>query len=276
MSEVKPIPELPSVPLVVPQPESQNQVSDMMKFSDTISSYNASEVVLPECSIFDVKGDFIDFWVTYRFHRAPFLDTNSSGPVGEDTEFIPVFSQLLPDTENALNSTQSSNLPDSNQLPFNVDSSSYSESSEIPLTIPQPESPTRSNSTTPNLTINTQLPHFRYTQLEVATNHFSTETGTFLGAGAYGSVFLATGLFDRPVAVKRMSLDNAEGITKDDCVTQQFKNEVEIFSKCKHENLVPLLGYSCDGDTYCLVYEYVPGGSLFDVLQVCTYTLCYT
>lgn len=191
-----------------------------------------------------------------------FLDLTESVAV-PDTEFIPVFSQLLPDTEHALNSTQSSNFPDSSQLPFNIDSSNYSESSEIPLTVPQPKS------TTPNLSIMTQLPHFPYTQLEVATKHFSTKTGTFLGAGAFGSVFLATGLLDRPVAVKRMSLDNVEGITKDDRVTQQFKNEVEIFSKCKHENLVPLLGYSCDGNTYCLVFEYVPGGSLFDVLQVC-------
>lgn len=191
-----------------------------------------------------------------------FLDLTESVAV-PDTEFIPVFSQLLPDTEHALNSTQSSNFPDSSQLPFNIDSSNYSQSAEIPLTVPQPKS------TTPNLSIMTQLPHFPYAQLEAATKHFSTKTGTFLGAGAFGSVFLATGLLDRPVAVKRMSLDNVEGITKDDRVTQQFKNEVEIFSKCKHANLVPLLGYSCDGDTYCLVFEYVPGGSLFDVLQVC-------
>lgn len=60
---MKPIPELPSVPLDVPQPKSQNieEVSDMMKFSGTIPSYDASEVILPECSIFDVKGAFIEW-----------------------------------------------------------------------------------------------------------------------------------------------------------------------------------------------------------------------
>lgn len=36
--------------------------------------------------------------------------------------------------------------------------------------------------------------------------------------------------------------------------------------RCKHENLVELLGFSSDGAQPCLVYEYMPNGSLLDRL----------
>lgn len=36
--------------------------------------------------------------------------------------------------------------------------------------------------------------------------------------------------------------------------------------RCKHENLVELLGFSSDGAQPCLVYEYMPSGSLLDRL----------
>ncbi|MBW03355.1 Interleukin-1 receptor-associated kinase 4, partial [Eschrichtius robustus] len=36
---------------------------------------------------------------------------------------------------------------------------------------------------------------------------------------------------------------------------------------CQHENLVELLGFSSDGDDLCLVYVYMPNGSLLDRLS---------
>lgn len=36
--------------------------------------------------------------------------------------------------------------------------------------------------------------------------------------------------------------------------------------RCQHENLVELLGFSSDGAQPCLVYEYMPNGSLLDRL----------
>lgn len=42
---------------------------------------------------------------------------------------------------------------------------------------------------------------------------------------------------------------------------------MELFCfRCKHENLVELLGFSSDGAQPCLVYEYMPNGSLLDRL----------
>lgn len=40
-----------------------------------------------------------------------------------------------------------------------------------------------------------------------------------------------------------------------------------ICHRCQHENLVELLGFSSDGDDLCLVYVYMPNGSLLDRLS---------
>ncbi|XP_066251387.1 interleukin-1 receptor-associated kinase 4-like isoform X2 [Euwallacea similis] len=158
-------------------------------------------------------------------------------------------------------------IPDS-VMSLRTQSSTYS-SGDIPLTIPQPSSFNASSkcpSRVPILSLNSPLPHFAYAELARTTSDFSSDKGgKFLGAGAFGSVFLAVGLFDKPVAVKKISLDPVDS----DHTVKQFKNEVEVLYKCRHENLVPLLGYSCDTNTYCLVYEYVPGGSLYEALQRC-------
>ena len=38
-------------------------------------------------------------------------------------------------------------------------------------------------------------------------------------------------------------------------------------AKCQHKNLVELLGFLSDGDDLCLVYVYMPNGSLLDRLS---------
>ncbi|XP_023022091.2 interleukin-1 receptor-associated kinase 4 isoform X2 [Leptinotarsa decemlineata] len=125
----------------------------------------------------------------------------------------------------------------------------------------------------PVLSLDTRLPHFNYSSLLTATNNFDirpfsgpNEGGRLLGSGEFGSVFLALGLLDKPVAVKKLFLEN-EVVSVDDEVTKQFRNEVEVLSKYKHENLLNLLGFSCDGCTYCLLYDFIPGGSLKNRLQ---------
>lgn len=131
------------------------------------------------------------------------------------------------------------------------------------------------NSPLPQLSLNTKLPHFNYNDLIIATNKFnenlyldSNAEGRFLGSGAFGSVYLAFGLLEKPVAVKKLILENVEFVDIDATVTKQFRNEVEVLSHYKHPNLLELVGYSCDGCTYCLLYEYIQGGALNVRLRV--------
>lgn len=204
------------------------------------------------------------------------------------SRIIPLTINFIQNQQNSLNSpSQPSSLLD--ELSFSNQESNTNNSSY--LNLPQllnsanSNSPAQSSSRTschsplPNLSLNTLLPHFTFAELEIATNYFDetphennkplNETkGRFLGKGGFGSVFLALGLLDKPVAVKKIRLDNENVVNIDDKVTKGFRNEVEILSKYKHENLVSILGYSCDGLTYCLVYDYVSGGSLKDRLMV--------
>lgn len=174
-----------------------------------------------------------------------------------------------------LNSTISNNVPVNNES-----SSEFHQNTQISNTSIR----TNCNSPLPNLSLNTLLPHFTYRDIETSTNNFDAtphksrpqvenslteDNGRFLGSGAFGSVFLALGLCDRPIAVKKLYINNVSVVNVDDIVTKQFRNEVEVLSKYKHENLLTLIGYSCDGPTYCLLYEYISGGALKDRLLVC-------
>ncbi|XP_063878867.1 interleukin-1 receptor-associated kinase 4-like [Scylla paramamosain] len=108
--------------------------------------------------------------------------------------------------------------------------------------------------------------HFAFSTIKEITNKFSDLPydvgGNKLGEGAFGTVYLARvvlGGREKKVAVKRL----ASGENK---VEDQFKTEIEVLSRCIHENLLPLVGYSCDGPDWCLVYDYMANGSLQDRL----------
>nr|XP_053645805.1 interleukin-1 receptor-associated kinase 4-like isoform X3 [Cherax quadricarinatus] len=108
--------------------------------------------------------------------------------------------------------------------------------------------------------------HFSYSLLKEITNNFSDVPtdlgGCKLGEGAFGVVYLAKifqGGHEKKVAVKRLNSGEIK-------VEGQFKTEIEVLSRCIHENLLPLEGFSCDGPDWCLVYAYMPNGSLQDRL----------
>lgn len=46
----------------------------------------------------------------------------------------------------------------------------------------------------------------------------------------------------------------------------QIDKIIYFCRRCQHENLVELLGFSNDFDQPCLVYDYMPNGSLLDRL----------
>ncbi|CAG9815637.1 unnamed protein product [Phaedon cochleariae] len=245
---------------------------------------------LPDLSLLNLEDD------TQSNAESP-TDYSSVVPSG-NSFCIPDLQALQSDTQHDLEEVEeglSSALPDfgalnitsdgvlnitSNPSALNSTSNSSAASQSVTLNVSSRVSSNNSlrstcSSPLPVLSLNTELPHFSYSKLVAATNNFNEErftsenaSGRFLGSGEFGSVFLALDLIDRRVAVKKLSLGGLEVVNVDDQVTKQFRNEVEVLSKYKHENLLTLLGFSCDGCTYCLLYEYIPGGALRDRLQV--------
>nr|CAB3483076.1 unnamed protein product [Digitaria exilis] len=78
-----------------------------------------------------------------------------------------------------------------------------------------------------------------------------------IGEGGFGEVYRGL-LGDEPVAVKKPKNVN---------LAVQFTNEVIIQSRVMHKNIVKLIGCCLEVDIPILVYEFVPKGSLDDILH---------
>ncbi|KAM9390120.1 interleukin-1 receptor-associated kinase 4 [Phaethornis superciliosus] len=127
-----------------------------------------------------------------------------------------------------------------------------------------PAYPSQGNSSSQSS--NTGFHNFWFHDLESVTNNFDARPessgGNKLGEGGFGIVFKGY-INGRDVAVKKL-IAMVDVSVQD--LKQQFDQEIQIMAKCQHENLVELLGFSSDGAQPCLVYEYMPNGSLLDRL----------
>ena len=97
-----------------------------------------------------------------------------------------------------------------------------------------------------------------------ATGQFSENA--ILGRGGCGSVYGTRGRLgslsrEGRCAVKRLHAQQAHGKA---CAG--LLNELRLLGKCRHENLLPLLGYCLDRRALCLVYPLMAGGNLEDRL----------
>ncbi|XP_029129114.1 G-type lectin S-receptor-like serine/threonine-protein kinase LECRK1 [Cajanus cajan] len=100
------------------------------------------------------------------------------------------------------------------------------------------------------------LRRFSYSELKRATNNFKQE----LGRGSFGAVYKG-GLHKgrRLIAVKRLEKMVEEG-------EREFQAEMRAIGKTHHKNLVRLLGFCAEGSKRLLVYEYMPNGSLGNII----------
>ncbi|XP_076435988.1 interleukin-1 receptor-associated kinase 4-like [Babylonia areolata] len=106
-----------------------------------------------------------------------------------------------------------------------------------------------------------------YAMLGGVTNNFNDDPlekgGNLIGSGGFGMVYLGKFHNGFKVAVKYLK---QTGQMKQEDLIKQFENEVKTLSTYRHHNVVHLLGYSIDGPSQCLVYQYLPNGSLEDRL----------
>ncbi|XP_005006592.2 interleukin-1 receptor-associated kinase 4 isoform X1 [Cavia porcellus] len=108
---------------------------------------------------------------------------------------------------------------------------------------------------------------FSFYELKSVTNNFDERPislgGSKMGEGGFGVVYKGY-VNNTTVAVKKLAA--MVDISTEE-LKQQFDQEIKVMAKCQHENLVELLGFSSDGDDLCLVYVYMPNGSLLDRLS---------
>uniref|UniRef100_F1KSG8 non-specific serine/threonine protein kinase n=2 Tax=Ascaris TaxID=6251 RepID=F1KSG8_ASCSU len=104
-------------------------------------------------------------------------------------------------------------------------------------------------------------PLVRYEEILVATDNFAAEN--ILGRGGYGVVYKGSWKHTQ-VAVKRIQAKNDSGIEHEKERLRQSLQELRTLAKYRHDNILPLYGYSLDGPEPCLVYQYMANGSLED------------
>ncbi|XP_070686216.1 interleukin-1 receptor-associated kinase 4 isoform X1 [Pempheris klunzingeri] len=107
---------------------------------------------------------------------------------------------------------------------------------------------------------------FLYNELMKITGNFDdrpiSDGGSRLGEGGFGTVYKGL-VNNKPVAVKKLS--PMDDVSLDE-LRVQFHQEIQTLKVLKHENLVDMVGFSCDGQHPCLVYALMANGSLLDRL----------
>ena len=96
--------------------------------------------------------------------------------------------------------------------------------------------------------------------------------GSLIGEGSFGKVFLALhAITGELMAVKQVELPSATKGTEFDkrknSMVSALKHEIELLQGLHHSNIVQYLGTSADDHNLNIFLEYVPGGSIAEMLK---------
>jgi serine/threonine protein kinase len=81
-----------------------------------------------------------------------------------------------------------------------------------------------------------------------------------IGSGGFGATYKAEVAPGVLVAIKRLAIGRFQGI-------QQFQAEIKTLGRCRHPNLVTLIGYHLSDSKMFLIYNFLPGGNLERFIQ---------
>ncbi|XP_043716864.1 leucine-rich repeat receptor-like protein kinase TDR [Telopea speciosissima] len=84
-----------------------------------------------------------------------------------------------------------------------------------------------------------------------------------IGMGSAGTVYMAEMPGGEIIAVKKLWSKNKETVRK----RRGVLAEVDVLGNVRHRNIVRLLGYCSNNESTLLLYEYMPNGSLDDLLH---------